>query len=252
MNCQDVIANMGFHCRDLGDGTLRILSPFTFANDGEHVGLYIEEIPTGYRVTDGCESLMHASAMGASITLTRLNALRKSSGYAVTVSDDGEISAFTHKDGLSATVAAVLNSSLAASHLEPHWLPRRRSESFVESVSSLLERSLGDRVLRAVEVKGASGHQLEIPLAVRLADELVYVQPVATSEDNSIDWKNVYASYGRMIDLKNAGVHGTSRLVVMEDASNDEQFKFALKLLTETSSVVTYSKLPAWVEKRAA
>lgn len=252
MNCQDVIANMGFRCRDLGDGTLRILSPFTFANDGEHIGLYVEEIPTGYRITDACESLMHASAMGASITLNRLNALRKSIGYSVDISVDGEISAFTHKEGLSAALAAVLNGSLAASHLEPHWLPRHRSESFVESVSSLLERSLGERVLRGVEVKGASGHQLEIPLAVRLSEELVYVQPVATTEENTVDWKNVYASYGRMTDLKNAGIEGTSRLIVMEDASNDDQFKFALRILTEASSVVTYSKLPAWVEKRAA
>lgn len=252
MNCDDVIAGMGFHCLSIGGGALRILSPFTFSNDGERIGLYVEETASGYLVTDACESLMHASSMGISLTANRLKAVRKSVGSSVQISDSGEISSIVGKDALGSALAAVLNGSLAVSHFETQWAPRRKGESFVQSVAGVLESALGDKLLRNVEVTGASGHQIEIPLAVRLPDDLVYVQPVATTDENTIDWKGVYASYGRMVDLKNAGIDGTSRLVVMEDAGNDEQFKFALRMLTETSSVVTYSRLPEWARKRAA
>lgn len=252
MNCKELVSKLGFECRDLGDGMFRLYSPFTYGGDGQLIGVYVEEIPTGFRVTDGCASLMHASAMGLSITDARLNAIRRSIAYAADVSDDGEISTFVEKDELSRGLIAVMNGALAVSHGEAHWQPRRRNETFLESVTVALESRLGARVMKAVHVQGASGHQLEIPLAIQLPGDLVYVEPVAAAEDDEMNWKNVYSSYGRMMDLKRANIEGTSRLIVLEDASNEVQFQYALNVLHETSAVLRYSKLPEWARKVAA
>lgn len=252
MNCKELVAKLGFACSDLGDGILRLRSPFSYGNDGQYIGLYVEEIPTGFRVTDGCASLMHASAMGLSITDARLNAIRRSIAYAAEVSEDGEISTFVAKDELSRGLVAVLNGALAVSHGEAHWKPRRKNETFLEAVTVTLESRLGSKVIRQAHVLGASGHQLEIPLAVQTLSELIYVEPVAAAEDDEVNWKNVYSSFGRMMDLKKANIEGTSRLIVLEDASNEEQIQFALNVLHETSSVLRYSKLPEWTRKLAA
>jgi hypothetical protein len=230
----------------------RIFSPFSYGEDGQLIGLYVEELQTGYRITDACESFMHASAMGLSITDARMSAVRKSIGRGAELSGDGEISALVSKEDLSAGLIAVLNGSLAVSQSEAHWKPRRRNETFLESVTLALESRLGSRVMRGVSVKGASGHQLEIPLAIQLPSETIYVEPVAAAEDDEINWKNVYSSFGRMMDLKKANIEGTSRLIVLEDASNEQQFQFALNVLTETSKVIQYSKLPEWTRKIAA
>jgi hypothetical protein len=122
VNCRELVSKLGFACSDLGDGILRLRSPFTYGEDGQFIGLYVEEIPTGFLVTDGCASLMHASAMGLSITDARLNAIRRSIGFSAEVSDDGEISTFVPKDELSTGLVAVLNGALAVSHGEAHPL----------------------------------------------------------------------------------------------------------------------------------
>ena len=106
--------------------------------------------------------------------------------------------------------------------------------------------------MQKVSVRGASGHQLELPIAVKLERELVYVQPVALDDDAKVDWRNVYLAYGRMLDLKNAAPEESSRLVVVEDAANDPEMKNAVRLLTEASSLVMFSRLAEWASKRAA
>lgn len=252
MRCREIVAQMGFACSDLGDGMFRLFSPFSYGEDGQLIGVYIEELQTGYRVTDACESFMHASAMGLSITEARMSAVRKSIGFAAEVSEDGEISALVSQDDLRAGLIAVLNGSFAVSHGEAHWKPRRRNETFLENVTLALESRLGNRVVRAAHVRGASGHQLEIPLAVQLPDQTIYIEPVAATEDDEVNWKNVYSSYGRMMDLKRANIEGTARLIVLEDASNEEQFQYALNVLHETSSVLRYSSLPEWTRKLVA
>jgi hypothetical protein len=252
VNCRELISNLGFQCREVGGGALRVLSPFTYANDGEHIGLYIQEIPTGYLITDACESLMHSASMGLALTPTRLEAIRRSMGFAASLSESGEIATTVPPDGIARGIAAVLNGSLAVSHHEAQWKPRFRAESFNSQVTTVLEGQLAGRVLQKVNVRGASGHQLELPLAVRLPRELVYVQPVALDDDAKVDWRNVYLAYGRMIDLKNAAPEDSTRLVVVEDAANDPEMKNAVRLLSEASSLVMFSRLAEWASKRAA
>jgi hypothetical protein len=172
MNCESVISEMGFSCRELGGGALRIWSPFTHGNDGEHIGLYVEPTSTGYKVTDNCEALMHASYAGVSLTPGRLDSIQKAVGHGARVSGGGEIVAYTSAQELGGTVAAVLNAAMAVAHFESQWRPRLRTQPFAKEVEGVLEDALGDKVLRNVVVTGASGHQLELPLAIQTEQSL--------------------------------------------------------------------------------
>jgi hypothetical protein len=251
MNCQNLIAQLGFRCREIGEGALRVWSPFTYGKDGQRIGLYVEQTPQGYLVTDNAESFMHASNMGANLTPARFNAVRNAVGHSVQISAGGVISAFVSEEKLPLALADVLNASLAVSHYEYAWTPRSKSESFTAAVSDVLERAVGNRIRRNVQVIGASGHQLELPLAIALADQLVYIQPIATNQDNKVDWKSVYAGYGRMTDLKGAGAADTARVIVLEDASNEDEFAKAATLLSHSASVVPFKNLREWAVRYA-
>ncbi len=249
MNCQSLIANMGFNCQPLSVDTLRIWSPFTYGSDGEVVGLYVESYTGGFRITDNAESLMHASSMGIKISKQRIEALRRASGTSVQISDGGEISMIVDEDHIGDGVASVLNAAMAVSHFETVWAPRNKSESFIKIVGDTLEEKLGNKLLRKVSVVGASGHQLELPIAIKVGHSLSYIQPIAANDDLLVDWNNVYTAFGKMMDLKNAGADSSARIVVIEDASNDPEISKAVTMLAMCASVVKYSNLRLWSER---
>lgn len=250
MNCQSLLSSMGFECMSLDADTLRIWSPFSYGTDGEHVGVYVEKRGNRVHVTDNAESLMHASAMGINLTDRRLEALRRVAGT-VDVSRGGVISTTVDDSSAHEGVVAVLNAAMAAGHFETAWAPRIKSESFANAVAEILEAELGDRLLRDVHVTGASGHQLELPFAIQAKSELIYLQPVAADADH-VNWNNVYSSFGKMTDLKNAGAATHTRVVVMEGVPVDEEMPKAISLLATSAKVVAFPMLRDWVRRHAA
>ena len=252
MNCEAVIKSLGFSCRQLGRDTLRVWSPFHYVGDGERIGFYVEKINSGFRVTDNCEAMMHATETGLSMTPARLNSVRKATGFAECFKEGGEIESYVTEADIGKGMASVLNAALAISHLRPQWTTRLRADSFVKDVEAVLDAALSDRVLKKQAVKGASTHQIEFPFAVKDGLDLIYVQPIAASEENGVDWRHVYEGWGRMTDLKNAGIENAQRLVVLQDAANDDETKNAVAILSGTSSVVLYSRLRHWAEHKQA
>lgn len=252
MNCEGIIGKIGFSCRAVGNDTLRVWSPFTYAGDGERIGFYVEKTNGGYRVTDNCEALMHASSTGLRVTSARLRAIQRAIGSEYLISDEGEIETFVSDDGLPMAMASVLNAALAVSHVRAQWSTRVRSDSFVRDVEDILMLHLPDRVLRKQSVIGASSHQIEFPLAVKDGQETIYIQPIGATDDDKVDWPNVYESWGRLTDLKHARVEGAQRLVVLQDAANDTGIKQAIGVLSDSSSVVMYSRLHQWAEEKRA
>jgi hypothetical protein len=243
---------MGFRCRALGDDMLRVWSPFTYGNDGERIGFYVEQTPNGYVVTDNCEALMHADCMGINLTKGRMESLRNVTHFEPgLISERGELVKFVSADRLADGMVSVLNAAIAVSHFERQWRPRRKQESFVNEVATVLEEKFGGRVERKVTAIGASGHQLELPLGIRFDDQLTFIQPIAADENEAVDWKNVYASFGRMSDLRNAD-SGIGRLIVLEDAANDEEMRKAVSLLSTAAPVVYFKNLPQWAAQKAA
>lgn len=250
MNCQSLLSDIGFECMSLDAETLRVWSPFSYGSDGEHVGVYVEKRGNRVHVTDNAEALMHASAMGIKITDSRVDAVRRAAS-AVNISRGGVISTTVDDSEVHEGVVAVLNAALAVGHFETAWAPRVRAESFAKIVGDILEAELGGRLLRDVQVTGASGHQLELPFAIQSKAELIYLQPVA-ADDDRVNWNNVYSGFGKMTDLKNAGAESGARVVVLEDAPGDPEMSKAISLLAMSATVVQFPKLRQWVQRHAA
>lgn len=250
MNCQSILSNIGFECMSLDAETLRIWSPFSYGHDGEHVGVYVEKRGNRVHVTDNAEALMHASAMGITITDKRIDAVRRAASD-VSISRGGIISTTVDDSQVHEGVVAVLNAALAVGHFESAWAPRARAESFTKAVADILEAELGERLIRDVQVTGSSGHQLELPFAIQFKAELIYLQPVA-AEDDRVNWNNVYSGFGKMTDLKNAGADSGARVVVLEDAPGDPEMSKAVSLLAMSATVVQFPRLRQWIQRHAA
>lgn len=63
MMCSTVISKLGFECHNIGE-TMRIISPFTYCDDGEHVGAFVREINGKFLVSDRCDALMNMESRG--------------------------------------------------------------------------------------------------------------------------------------------------------------------------------------------
>jgi len=97
MNCVDLISRIGFSCKQISPDTMRLWSPFTYGNDGHVVGLYVEKLNSGYRISDDAEALMHASTMGIKLSKRRIDLLKRVCGETVKISDGGVISAMANE-----------------------------------------------------------------------------------------------------------------------------------------------------------
>lgn len=250
MMCADVMTRMGFSCAELSETMLRVWSPFTYGDDGEVVGLYVEKIRNGYRVTDGAESLRHASSLGIRLNKKRLEALRKASSSGALVSSGGEISAIADESNLTDAIAAVLNAALVVSHFEAQWLPRYSSDTFTAEVGEKLHESMPDRVHRNVTVAGASGHQIEIPFSVSSAARETYIQPVAYG-DGRVNWDYVYRGFGKMMDLKNIGASDQQRIIIVDDRDAQDDLGQAITLLSTSANVVRFKSIDDWIRRVA-
>lgn len=251
MNCQTLLCNLGFDCMSLNADTVRIWSPFTYGSDGELIGVFVEKHGDKVHVTDNAEALMHASSLGIKITEKRVEALRRAAAQNVHISRSGVISTIVDDERAHEGIVAVLNAALAVGHFEASWAPRVRGEAFSKAVADVLETELGERLLRDVQVVGASGHQVELPFAIQNKGEVIYLQPVAADDDH-INWTSVYSGFGKMTDLKNAGASGGARVVVLEDAPADPEMPKAVSLLAMSATVVQFPKLRQWLHLHAA
>jgi hypothetical protein len=246
MNCADLISSLGFSCKQLSGGAIRLWSPFTYGRDGQLVSLFVEPTNGGFLVSDNAQSFMHAVTMGVDVTKSRLEMIRAAiSDQTISVSKSGEITAVAHPESLGSAIVGVLNAALTVSAFESTWMPRSQA-TFERSVGVMLESILGTRLKTKVKVTGASGHQMEFPFAVDAAGNTTYIQTVAYGHGR-VDWSLVYRGLGKMLDLKNADPGFSERAIILED-SPDEELAKAATLLSNSAKVVPFSRAKAWAQ----
>lgn len=253
MICAQVLERLGFECEPLADNAWRLWTPFTYGDDGELIGLYIEPASAGtYRVTDHANTLYHGATQGVAWTRPKLRRLQAAMCPPADF-HEGEIrvSAST-VENLPAAVVAVLDAVLAVSYMERDALPRRGRTLFSRQLDAMLSQCAGNRLRRNVKVTGASGRQLEFPYFIVLESGDCYIQPVSSGKNRS-DWDAVYRAHGKMTDLKEAGAEHSQRCVIFDDSSADEDDKAsAITFLSRSARVFRFSQRAEWLPRLAA
>ncbi|KND55140.1 hypothetical protein BPUN_3048 [Candidatus Paraburkholderia kirkii] len=140
--------------------------------------------------------------------------------------------------------------ALSLSFAAEKWMPKVDHARFKALVRAALVGAVGEeRVCVSYRATGMSGHIVEIPLAVKAAnDRLFYIEPIALGAGSKIDWGHVHQVYGKFADVKQAD-EVSDRLVVFEEGASDIEFGRAATLLAQTAEVTDYRNFGNWAAR---
>lgn len=251
MNCSTLLSNLDFECLPISGDASRILSPFSYSDDGELIGLYMQDLGGRVRITDMAEACFHATNYNAHITPKRLDYIRRfAERDGVSISDGGEISIVSEYNEAPRAFISALNIATLISHMEKGWRKSGREDVFIRKVGSLLEERVPKRLEKNVSITGASGRQISIPFVIRGGKEDKYILPVPHGKGN-LSWDPVSRAITKMIDIKLAGVSDKNRYVIFEDLPDKDTPK-ATTLLATCANVMPYSSHEAWMDRLVA
>lgn len=251
MMCSTVISNLGFECHPIGNELLRIISPFTYCDDGEHVGAFVKEINGRYLVSDRCDALMNMESRGISLTKKRIEEIRiflNSQG--AELNDRGEIVGWATQDTVGSVTSNVIRAGILASAISIDWHQQIQVEKFQsEVIDYLYHTKLKDKISLNSNVSGMSGHNIVVPITVN-NDIPKYLFTSSIKEGRS--WNSAYSLLGKLIDLKNANSDLNNRYVVIDSDSIGDQFQQLSLLFNETSHILPFAKREVWINRLAA
>ncbi|WP_445496653.1 DUF1828 domain-containing protein [Photorhabdus sp. SF281] len=251
MMCSTVISNLGFECHPIGSELLRIISPFTYCDDGEHVGAFVKEINGKYLISDKCDALMNMEARGISLTKKRIEEIRaflKNQGSEL--NERGEIIGWATEDTVGSVTSDVIRAGILASTLSQDWHQPVQTEKFEGQVINFLYRTeLKDIISLRSSVVGMSGHQIVIPMTINTPTPK-YVFTSSVKKGGS--WNSAYSLLGKLIDLKSANIDLNNRYVVVDDDSIGDQIQQLSLLFNETSHILPFARKEAWIHRLVA
>ena len=248
MSCNILLKDLGYSCYEIGKGVSQLMSPFTRGEDGELVGVYVQEMGDGhFRVSDGGDSLAHMLTHGIRLPAKRTDILQRLAyREGVDLSEStGEIHLSVNESSLVDGVNRVLSMAFEVGYIESNWLTSSRKAVFKDRVGEYLYAAFQD-VENDVGVKGLSGHQLEIPFVIHGKDNVTYIETVGRKNDK-INWSSAYKVSGVMSDLRDCDV---KRCVIIDDLDqlDTQQAEIAL---SEHAIVLPFSRRAEWFDSVA-
>jgi len=240
----------------MGHNALLAHAPLSLGDDGQLASFYIlNDSPDTFFLTDAHAAVMHAADHGAKINKSRIQQAAKVPGLLFAqINDDGEITASGSVSDLQASLWDALRATLAITNNEKAWLPRTQQERFASRVGRTLRNRSDIGVISKPKLTGASGHQIEFPLGIKVGNEFVRaIQTVGVSENGHMDWNFIYQSFGKLNDLKKASnPDADNRLVVIERGAPRDEFGKAVTVLSEAARVIEFSDTSEFVLLAAA
>src|SRR5262245_35997308 len=67
MSCDGLLERLGFECREVGNETISVGTPFVFA-DGEPINFYLVDRQGKVSISDNADTLMHLAGVGIDIS----------------------------------------------------------------------------------------------------------------------------------------------------------------------------------------
>jgi len=248
MNCAKLLDRMGYDCSPLGDAGWCVHTPFLYSGDGEMIRLFVRDLPGGrVRIYDGGDAVMHAEVHGSKISRPRMEKIRRMLRAPVTLDEREEIGATCAVQDIPLIMPMVIDATLAVSHLETLWRPRKDRNQFIGEIEGALRPLAGEKLKRNVRVTGMSGHQIEFPLAISNAGQDRYIDAVSWNGEQ-LDWGSAYRVFGKMMDVDWTGMEERSHMVIVEDVEDNSQSQQVITFLARCAPVFKFSKLNSWIE----
>ncbi|MFC0178971.1 DUF1828 domain-containing protein [Thorsellia kenyensis] len=255
MICKDLILKMGYECFKINDSLTRVLSPFTYHDDGEHIGVFIHEINGGMKVSDRCDALMNMEARGIEISKKRLNIIKSllvSQG--LDMNDRGEIIAFGSYDNIGEMISNVIKGGVITSVISLDWYKKHADEDKFEKIviNYLKSSNIKDRLFFRQKLYGMSGHEIVAPVKIAQKNSSVEKYLFTSSINSNSGWNRAYSLFGQIVDLKYANLNLNNRYVVIDSDCLDKQLNQLTVLFNDSAVILPYHLRDNWIHKIAS
>lgn len=255
VTCSTVISKLGFECHPMGDTLLRVISPFTYYDDGEHISVFVQEKSGQYRITDYCDTLMNIESRGISLTKKRIMSIRSTlASQGISLEDNGEITAWASEENIGEMTANVIRGGLLASAQTADWYTEVKDEKFERCVISYLKnQGLGARLSLKESIRGISGHDINIPISIKSESPLIVPKIGFTvSLSSPRGWNSAHSTVGKLIDLSNNVPNIDNRFVIVDSERYSSELSQLSLLFNETAIVLPFESRETWIESLVA
>ncbi|MDQ7883685.1 DUF1828 domain-containing protein [Atlantibacter hermannii] len=252
MMCSTVISRLGFECLPIGEESLRIISPFPYCDDGEHVGAFVQHINGGFKISDRCDALMNIESRGIALNQNRIEIIKHAlAKEGAELNERGEITKWVqHESDLGKATSDVIRAGILASALSLDWYSSTQAKKFeAEVVDFISKSSVSNLMALREEVSGMSGHNIVIPVTIK-TNIPKYIFTSSVKEGGS--WNGAYSLLGKLMDLYQANNSINNRYVVVDDESIGSQMQQLILLFNDVSQVLPFERRNVWLPKLAA
>jgi len=237
MSCEGLFERLGFDCREVGDRTIAIGTPFAFA-DGEPIGFYLVERDDRVVLSDNADTLMHLAGLGLDISdRRRWTGVRQiTESFGLELSERGEITGIGTKQTEQRLITSYLGAMLAIADYEREAVGLSEELSqYISEVEMYLRASKPTVPLTLLpSVEGHSGrvHTFHFDFD----NKLIEAARPHGSRTGSI--------LRKAADVKNRG-YPKPIVVIMDDREDEERAKIETDILSTMVSVLAFTRLVA-------
>lgn len=239
----------------MSDTLLRVVSPFTYYDDSEHISVFVQEMSGQYRITDYCDTLMNIESRGINLTKKRISLIKASlASQGVTLNDSGEISAWASESTVGEMTANVIRGGLLASAQTADWYSEIKDDKFERCVISYLKsQGLGNRLSLKEKIKGISGHEITIPITLKQESPLLLPKRGFTvSLASSRGWNTAHSTVGKIVDISHTVPTVNNRFVIVDSESLSSELQQLSLLFNDTALVLPFHNRDSWIESLVA
>lgn len=255
VTCSTVISKLGFECHPMSDTLLRVISPFTYYDDSEHISVFVQEMSGQYRITDHCDTLMNIESRGINLTKRKIELIRASLAcQGVTLNESGEISAWASESTVGEMTANVIRGGLLASAQTADWYAEIKDDKFERCVISYLKsQGLGSRLSLKEKLKGISGHEITIPITLKSQSSILQPKRGFTiSLSGSRGWNTAHSTVGKIVDISHVVPVIENRFVIVDTEGLSQELQQLSLLFNDNALVLPFHNRDTWIQALVA
>ncbi|PVM49626.1 hypothetical protein C4783_24880 [Salmonella enterica subsp. enterica serovar Gaminara] len=255
VKCSTVISRLGFECHPMSDSLLRVISPFTYYDDSEHISVFVQEMSGQYRITDYCDTLMNIESRGINLTKRKIELIRASlASQGVTLNESGEISAWASESNVGEMTANVIRGGLLASAQTADWYSDVKDDKFERCVISYLKsQGLGARLSLKEKVQGISGHEITIPITLKQESPLLTPKRGFTvSLAGARGWNTAHSTVGKIVDISHTVPDINNRFIIVDSDDMSAELQQLSLLFNDSALVLPFHTRDSWIESLVA
>lgn len=250
--CQLAMRDLGFECQVLTETLSYISSPFTYVDDGQAVGAFIQSLDSHrFRITDDASALFNMENRGINITRTRFQQMQSAlKRQGIELTPQAEIVAYATEDNITETLQKVIRGGIIATTMGIDWhkpMPKDKFEQRI--IQRLRQADLPYQIQLKQKIEGLSGHEITIPITLVSANDSKIMFTADVKAEGS--WIEAYTILGKLADITQFqnSLELNQKIVIANSDSIQDKLNQLTLLFNNTAQVYPSHLMDKWLPR---